>query len=143
MQAVEAVGVRRSRRWARGPFTDRSSAWKTRGWSKSSPARTDDRRRVFALQPAGRRALALEADRLARLTALVRSKRLHYGGGLTCARSLVAPRLPAGCSASIPREFRSRFAADLRSRLRADAADARRPRRLGPGYRRSRAGPFR
>ena len=46
------------------------------GLVKELPARTDDRRRVFALQPAGRRALALEAERLSRLAALVRGKRL-------------------------------------------------------------------
>src|SRR5262245_809900 len=36
----------------------------------------DDRRRVFSLLPAGRRALAQEASRLARLAAVVRSKKL-------------------------------------------------------------------
>jgi len=46
------------------------------GLVREIPGGGDDRRRVFALQPAGRRALTLEADRLARLTALVRSKRL-------------------------------------------------------------------
>ena len=46
------------------------------GLVKELPARTDERRRVFTLLPAGRRALALEAERLARLTALVREKRL-------------------------------------------------------------------
>jgi len=35
-----------------------------------------DRRRVFALQPFGRRALEAEAQRLARLAALLRSRRL-------------------------------------------------------------------
>jgi DNA-binding PadR family transcriptional regulator len=42
-------------------------------------AATDDRRRVFALQPAGRRALVQEAERLAKLAALVRAKRLVRG----------------------------------------------------------------
>lgn len=46
------------------------------GLVKELPGRTDDRRRLFALLPAGRRALALEAERLARLAALVRAKRL-------------------------------------------------------------------
>ena len=46
------------------------------GLVKELPARTDDRRRVFTLLPAGRRALSQEAERLARLTALVREKRL-------------------------------------------------------------------
>jgi len=40
------------------------------------PSRTDDRRRLFAVLPAGRRALIQEAERLARLAALVRAKKL-------------------------------------------------------------------
>ena len=46
------------------------------GLVKELTARTDDRRRVFTLQPAGRRALAVEAERLSRLASLVRAKRL-------------------------------------------------------------------
>ena len=46
------------------------------GLVKELAPRTDDRRRVFTLQPAGKRALALEAERLQRLAALVRAKRL-------------------------------------------------------------------
>ena len=46
------------------------------GLVKEQAARTDDRRRIFTLLPAGRRALAQEAERLARLAALVRQKRL-------------------------------------------------------------------
>src|SRR5262245_61958440 len=46
------------------------------GLVKELPARTDDRRRMFALQPAGRRALAVEAERLVRLSELVRAKNL-------------------------------------------------------------------
>jgi DNA-binding PadR family transcriptional regulator len=46
------------------------------GLVKELAARTDDRRRLFTMQPAGRRALQLEAERLARLAALVRAKRL-------------------------------------------------------------------
>jgi DNA-binding MarR family transcriptional regulator len=42
-------------------------------------ASADDRRRLFALQPAGRRALLQEAERLAHLAALVRDKRLVAG----------------------------------------------------------------
>jgi DNA-binding PadR family transcriptional regulator len=40
---------------------------------------SDDRRRVFGLLPAGRRALEAEALRLARLADLVRGKRLVTG----------------------------------------------------------------
>ena len=46
------------------------------GLVKEMPARSDDRRRVFALQPAGRRALLAESRRLARLASLVRARRL-------------------------------------------------------------------
>ena len=46
------------------------------GLIKEVASPNDDRRRVFALLPAGRKALTLEAQRLAKLTALVRSKRL-------------------------------------------------------------------
>lgn len=46
------------------------------GLVKEAAANGDDRRRSFMLMPAGRRALAAEAERLVRLTALVRAKRL-------------------------------------------------------------------
>ena len=49
------------------------------GLVKEIAAQGDDRRRVFALQPAGRRALQIEAARLAKLAALVRAKRLIRG----------------------------------------------------------------
>jgi DNA-binding PadR family transcriptional regulator len=49
------------------------------GLVKELAARADDRRRVFALLPAGRRALAAEAQRLARLSDLVRGKHLVTG----------------------------------------------------------------
>ena len=46
------------------------------GVVKEVPAARSDRRRTFALQPAGRAALQDEARRLLRLAALVRAKRL-------------------------------------------------------------------
>jgi DNA-binding PadR family transcriptional regulator len=46
------------------------------GLVKEVAGAADDRRRVFALKPAGRAALQSEAQRLARLAALVRAKRL-------------------------------------------------------------------
>jgi DNA-binding PadR family transcriptional regulator len=49
------------------------------GLVREMTARSDDRRRVFALLPAGRRALEAEARRLARLGDLVRGKRLVTG----------------------------------------------------------------
>jgi DNA-binding PadR family transcriptional regulator len=39
----------------------------------------EDRRRIFGLQPAGRRALEAEAHRLTKLAALVQAKRLITG----------------------------------------------------------------
>ena len=49
------------------------------GLLREVSTRGDDRRRLFSLLPAGRRALEGEANRLARLAALVRSKRLVTG----------------------------------------------------------------
>jgi DNA-binding PadR family transcriptional regulator len=49
------------------------------GLVRELPSRRDDRRRLFTLQPAGRRALASEAQRLARLADLVRARRLLPG----------------------------------------------------------------
>lgn len=49
------------------------------GLVKEVAARTADRRRLFTLLPAGRRALAQEARRLSRLAALVRARRLVPG----------------------------------------------------------------
>ena len=46
------------------------------GWVKEMPTARTDRRRVFALQPAGREALQHEARRLSRLATLVRAKRI-------------------------------------------------------------------
>ncbi len=49
------------------------------GLVRELATRSDDRRRVFALQPAGRRALEAEAQRLTRLSEIVRGKRLLTG----------------------------------------------------------------
>jgi DNA-binding PadR family transcriptional regulator len=46
------------------------------GLVKELPAARTDRRRVFALQPAGREALQDEARRLSRLATLVRARRI-------------------------------------------------------------------
>jgi DNA-binding PadR family transcriptional regulator len=46
------------------------------GLVKELVSRTDDRRRVFALTSAGRAALQAEAERLTRLVAFIRAKRL-------------------------------------------------------------------
>ena len=46
------------------------------GLVREAAGRGDDRRRVFMLLPASRRALAQEAERLSRLAALVRGRRL-------------------------------------------------------------------
>ena len=78
MQAVDAAAGRDVRM---GPGTIYGSLprMEDAGLVRELQTRTDDRRRVFALLPAGRRALASEARRLARLAALVRDKRLVPG----------------------------------------------------------------
>ena len=98
------------------------------GLVRELTARGDDRRRVFGLQPAGRRALEAEAQRLTRLAALVRAKRLIAGEALMASpvRLARALSLPA---ASLPARFRARFASDLE----ADFADLL--RRAGPARR--------
>jgi len=75
---MQAVELSASSEPSMGPGTIYGSLQRMEeaGLVKELAARTDDRRRVFALQPAGRRALALEAERLARLASLVREKRL-------------------------------------------------------------------
>ena len=49
------------------------------GLIREVPAKSDDRRRSFALQPDGRRALETESRRILRLAQLVRAKRLVSG----------------------------------------------------------------
>jgi DNA-binding PadR family transcriptional regulator len=75
MQAVDASAANEP---TMGPGTIYGSLQRMEaaGLVKEVAARADDRRRVFTLLPAGRRALAQEAERLTRLAALVRGKRL-------------------------------------------------------------------
>ena len=75
MQAVEETAGAQP---AMGPGTIYGSLQRMEeaGLVKELPARTAERRRLFTLLPAGRRALAQEADRLTRLAALVRTRRL-------------------------------------------------------------------
>jgi DNA-binding PadR family transcriptional regulator len=78
MQAVERSAVAEPRM---GPGTIYGSLQRMEeaGLVREMAARADDRRRLFALLPAGRRALVQEAERLAHLAALVRDKRLVPG----------------------------------------------------------------
>jgi DNA-binding PadR family transcriptional regulator len=73
MQAVEA-----SSGMAMGPGTIYGTLERLEasGFVKELPAARRDRRRTFALQPAGLTALQDEARRLSRLASLLRSKRL-------------------------------------------------------------------
>ena len=75
MQAVEAAAGPATRM---GPGTIYGTLQRLEdaGLVRELTVRNDERRRVFALQPAGRRALEQEATRLTRLAALVRAKRL-------------------------------------------------------------------
>ena len=78
MQAVEKSAGAEMRM---GPGTIYGSLQRMEeaGLVRELATRGDDRRRVFGLQPAGRRALEAEAHRLTRLAALVRAKRLITG----------------------------------------------------------------
>lgn len=73
MQAVEE-----SAGFAMGPGTIYGTLERleSSGFVKEQSGGRDDRRRMFALQPAGRAALQDEARRLSRLAAIVRAKRL-------------------------------------------------------------------
>ena len=75
MQAVEASAGSATRM---GPGTIYGSLQRMEetGLVKELASRTGDRRRLFALLPAGRKALLAESERLARLAAIVRAKRL-------------------------------------------------------------------
>ena len=75
MQAVEASAGDEARM---GPGTIYGSLQRMEeaGLVRELSTRTDDRRRVFAIQPLGRRALTAECQRLTRLADLVRSRRL-------------------------------------------------------------------
>lgn len=75
MQAVEATACGDP---PMGPGTIYGSLQRMEeaGLVREAAGRGDDRRRVFMLLPAGRRALAQEAERLSRLAALVRGRRL-------------------------------------------------------------------
>ena len=75
MQAVEATAGSDP---PMGPGTIYGSLQRMEeaGLVREAAGRGDDRRRVFMLLPAGRRALAQEAERLSRLAALVRGRRL-------------------------------------------------------------------
>jgi DNA-binding PadR family transcriptional regulator len=78
MQAVEALAGPEARM---GPGTIYGSLQRMEeaGLVREVTAAAGDRRRLFALQPAGRRALEGEARRLARLAAIVRARRLVPG----------------------------------------------------------------
>jgi DNA-binding PadR family transcriptional regulator len=73
MQSVEA-----SSGTAMGPGTIYGTVERLEasGFVKELPGARSDRRRTFAIQPAGRAALQDEARRLSRLAALVRARRL-------------------------------------------------------------------
>ena len=75
MQAVEASAGSAMRM---GPGTIYGSLQRMEeaGLVKELAQRIGDRRRLFTLMPAGRKALVAESERLARLAALVRAKRL-------------------------------------------------------------------
>jgi DNA-binding PadR family transcriptional regulator len=75
MQAVE-LSAGSAVRMGPGTIYGSLQRMEAAGLVKEVGGGADDRRRMFALQPAGRRALMSEAERLSRLAALVRAKRL-------------------------------------------------------------------
>jgi DNA-binding PadR family transcriptional regulator len=78
MQAVEeSAGA--ERRMGPGTIYGSIQRMEDAGLVRELATRSADRRRVFAILPAGRRALEAEAQRLARLANLVKSKRLVTG----------------------------------------------------------------
>ena len=109
MQAVEAAAGGEP---PMGPGTIYGSLQRMEeaGLVKELPARTDDRRRVFTLLPAGRRALVQEAERLSRLAALVRAKKLLFrtrrdrerAGRPACSACSCAPIRASSASDSAP-----------------------------------------
>jgi DNA-binding PadR family transcriptional regulator len=78
MQAVEQSGGPGLRA---GPGTVYGSLQRMEedGLIREVASKSDDRRRLFALQPEGRRALETESRRILRLAQLVRAKRLVSG----------------------------------------------------------------
>jgi DNA-binding PadR family transcriptional regulator len=75
MQAVE-LSAGSAVRMGPGTIYGSLQRMEAAGLVKEVAGGADERRRIFALQPAGRRALMAEAERLSRLAALVRAKRL-------------------------------------------------------------------
>jgi DNA-binding PadR family transcriptional regulator len=75
MQAVE-LSAGSAVRMGPGTIYGSLQRMEAAGLVKEVSGGPDDRRRMFVLQPAGRRALLSEAERLSRLAALVRAKRL-------------------------------------------------------------------
>ena len=78
MQAVEA-STSADMRMGPGTIYGSLQRMEEAGLVRELATRGDGRRRVFGLQPAGRRALEAEGRRLTRLAALVRTKRLIPG----------------------------------------------------------------
>ena len=75
MQAVE-VSAGSALRMGPGTIYGSLQRLESAGLVKEVALGDDERRRMFALQPAGRRALVAEAERLSRLAALIRARRL-------------------------------------------------------------------
>jgi DNA-binding PadR family transcriptional regulator len=78
---MQAVGQSAGPSFPAGPGTIYGSLQRMEedGLVREMPSRGDDRRRLFVLQPDGRRALETESRRILRLAQLVRAKRLVSG----------------------------------------------------------------
>ena len=78
MQAVErSAGP--SLRMGPGTIYGSLQRMEDAGLVREQPSRGEDRRRLFTLQPEGRRALEAESRRIVRLAQLVRARRLVTG----------------------------------------------------------------
>ena len=78
---MQAVGQSAGPSFPAGPGTIYGSLQRMEedGLVREMPSRGYDRRRLFVLQPDGRRALETESRRILRLAQLVRAKRLDSG----------------------------------------------------------------
>ena len=128
---MQAVGQSAGPSFPAGPGTIYGSLQRMEedGLVREMPSRGDDRRRLFVLQPDGRRALETESRRILRLAQLVRAKRLVSGehdrrsppSRVVPDLSGPAPRLPA----SIPAPVRRRHGQRLRGHSRGARRAAR------------------
>ena len=114
---MQAVGQSAGPSFPAGPGTIYGSLQRMEedGLVREMPSRGDDRRRLFVLQPDGRRALETESRRILRLAQLVRAKRLVSGSMTGAHRHRASCRTYRVLLHAYPPAFRRRFGADMAS----------------------------